>query len=279
MSKLYILIEPTPNQDWICYNGEEMDRERCLSNGGWVMPQEDVDKIFGNLVSIVSPLNTTVSKDGKIVTFNRPSDEERTKEVSNILIMRLNLLKKECESYLSTLQWESMDFYQKKIWTAYRKALDDFPNLPGFPWIDQSKESIPWPVKPEKNAVPQTIEDMKELKFEQLTEAFNNWMDSSDSSMASSTGYTVNANNTAKKNIDGLITAMESTKTEKVSFMCFDNTLALLTLQELKTIQIELIQYGSALYARKWQYRSQIENAKTIEEVSSIKFDFSDVSI
>lgn len=279
MKKLYILVEPSLDHGWICYNGEETDRERCLANGGWVMPQEDVDKIFGNLVSIVSPLNTHVSEDGQTVTFDHPSDKERKEKLIEMLNIRLTMLQKECDSYLSPTQLNSMDFYQKKIWTAYRKALDDFPNLPGFPWLDQPKESIPWPVKPEKNAVPQTLENMKELKLEQLTEAFNNWMDSSNSSMASSTGYTVNANNTAKKNIDGIITAMESTKIEKVSFMCFDNTLALLTLQELKTIQIELIQYGSALYARKWQYRSQIENAKTIEEASSIKFDFSDVSI
>ena len=172
-----------------------------------------------------------------------------------------------------------MDSYQKKIWSAYRNALENFPNLPGFPWLDQPRESIPWPVKPEANAVPKTLEDLKELKLDQLTNVFDKWMDSPDSSLLSSTGYTVNANNTAKKNVDGLITAMESTGVESVTFMCFDNTPAHLTLQQLRTIQLELIQYGSALYARKWQYRSQIEAAETMEEVNSIEFDFSDVTI
>lgn len=279
MGQLYILVEPTPDQGWICYNGEEMDRERCLGNGGWVMPQEDVDRIFGNLVPIVSPLNTHVSEDGQTVTFDRPSDEERTKEAADMLNMRLGMLKRECESYLSTMRWESMDSYQKKIWSAYRNALENFPNLPGFPWLDQPRESIPWPVKPEADAVPSTLEDLKELKLDQLTDIFDKWMDSPDSSLLSSTGYTVNANNTAKKNVDGLITAMESTGVESVTFMCFDNTPAQLNLQQLKMIQLELIQYGSALYARKWQYRSQIEAAETMEEVNSIEFDFSDVTI
>ncbi len=278
MGKLYILVEPTPDQGWICYNGEEMDRERCLGNGGWVMPQEDVDRIFGNLVPIVSPLNTHVSEDGKDVTFDRPSDEERAKEKSDSLMMRRDILLRNCDSYLSAARLDEMNSYQKKLWKKYRQELIDFPNREGYPWLD-SEEPIPWPVKPEDNAQPKTLEDLKEFRLEQLVETFNNWMNSPDASLRSSTGYLVNANNVAKKNIDGLITAMEATNAETITFMCFDNTPAQLTLQQLRTIQLELIQQGSALYTRKWQYRSQIEAAQTMDEVNSIEFDFSDVSI
>ena len=276
MGQLYILVEPTPDQGWICYNGEEMDRERCLKNGGWVMDQEDVDRIFGNLVPIVSPLNTHVSEDGKTVTFDRPSDEERANELADILKMHQETLLRQCDNYLTAARWESMDAYQKKIWTKYRNDLINFPNRNGYPWLDQTPD--PWPVRPAENAVPETLEDLKELKLEQLTEAFDEWMESPDSSMASSTGHIVNANNTAKKNVDGLITAMEATGVETVTFMCFDNIPAQLTLQQLKMIQLELIQQGSALYTRKWQYRSQIESAQTMEEVNSIEFDFSNVT-
>ena len=277
MGKLYILVEPTPDLGWICYNGEEMDKERCLRNGGWVMDQEDVDRIFGNFVPIVSPLNTHVSEDGKTVTFDRPSDEERSKEKAELLENRISVLLRQCDNYFNTFRSEQMTSYQKKIWHKYRQDLVDFKNLPGYPWLDQ--EQPPFPTRPEENAVPKTLEDLKEFRLEELVEIFNGWMDSPDASIQSSTGYMVNANNTAKKNVDGLITAMESTGVETITFMCFDNNPAQLTLQQLKTIQLELIQRGSALYARKWFYRSQIESAQTMEEVNSIEFDFSDVTI
>ncbi len=277
MGELYILVEPTPDLGWICYNGEEMDKERCLRNGGWVMDQEDVDRIFGNFVPIVSPLNTHVSEDGKTVTFDRPTDEERSKEKAELLENHISVLLRQCDNYFNIFRSEQMTSYQKKIWHKYRQDLVDFKNLPGYPWLDQ--EQPPFPTRPEENAVPKTLEDLKELRLEELVEIFNGWMDSPDASIQSSTGYVVNANNTAKKNVDGLITAMESTGVETITFMCFDNNPAQLTLQQLKTIQLELIQRGSALYARKWFYRSQIESAQTMEEVNSIEFDFSDVTI
>lgn len=60
--------------------------------------------------------------------------------------------------------------------------------------------------------------------------------------------------------------------------MTYDNTLAQLTLEQLKTIQLELISYGNNLYARKWALRSQIEACKTKEEVDAIVIDYSDVT-
>lgn len=274
---IYILVEPNIDGGWICYNGQEMAKDRCIKNGGWVMPQEDVDRIFGKYVNIVSPLNTVVSEDGRNVIFNRPSDDELKNEKSITLTLFRDVLLRKCDSYLSTTKWENMNSYQKKKWSEYRRALVEYTEREGFPWVDQNEP--PFPEKPEDNATPKTIEELKEFRLDQLTEEFNDYMESPKSSILSSTGYVINANNTAKKNVDGLITVMESTGTETISFVCFDNTTAQLNLQQLRKIQLELIQYGNALYSRKWSYRSQIESAKTMDEVNSIEFNFSDVTI
>ena len=63
-----------------------------------------------------------------------------------------------------------------------------------------------------------------------------------------------------------------------VNFMTFDNTLAELTLEQLKTLQLELISYGNNLYAKKWSLRAQIEACTTKEEVDAIVIDYSDVT-
>ena len=132
--------------------------------------------------------------------------------------------------------------------------------------------------KAEQEAEYNRIENVKVRKLAELNRAMEEAKVSSSVSILSSTGYTVNANTTAKQNVDGLITAMTATGREVVGFMTYDNQLINMTLEQLKTIQLELIRYGNNLYARKWALRSQIEACKTKEEVDAIVIDYSDVT-
>lgn len=129
-----------------------------------------------------------------------------------------------------------------------------------------------------KEAEYNKVENVKSRKLARLNSALNAVKASSGASIKSSTGYTVNANTTAKQNIDGLITAMTAQNLSTVNFMTFDNTLVQLTLDQLKTIQLELISYGNNLYARKWELRNAIEACTTKEEVDAINITFSDVT-
>ena len=122
------------------------------------------------------------------------------------------------------------------------------------------------------------LENVISRKLDELTAKLEETKTSNAAHIASSTGYVVNANTTAKTNVDGLITAMEAQNLNTVNFMTFDNTLAELTLEQLKTIQLELISYGNNLYARKWALRSQIEACTTKEEVDAIVINYDDVT-
>lgn len=122
------------------------------------------------------------------------------------------------------------------------------------------------------------LENVVARKLDELNAKLEETKASSAAHITSSTGYIVNANTTAKTNVDGLITAMTAQNLSTVNFMTFNNTLAELTLEQLKTIQLELISYGNNLYARKWALRSQIEACKIKEEVDAIVIDYSDVT-
>lgn len=122
------------------------------------------------------------------------------------------------------------------------------------------------------------LENVVARKLEELNLRLEETKASSAAHITSSTGYVVNANSTAKTNVDGLITAMEAQNLNTVNFMTFDNTLAELTLEQLKTFQLELISYGNNLYARKWALRSQIEACTTKEEVDAIVINYDDVT-
>ena len=132
--------------------------------------------------------------------------------------------------------------------------------------------------KAEQEAEYNKLENVKARKLAELNRAMEEAKVSSSVSILSSTGYTVNANTTAKQNVDGLITAMTATGREVVGFMTYDNQLINMTLEQLKTIQLELISYGNNLYARKWALRSQIEACKTKEEVDAIVISYADVT-
>ena len=132
--------------------------------------------------------------------------------------------------------------------------------------------------KAEQEAEYNKIENVKARKLAELNRAMEEAKVSSSVSIKSSVGYTVNANTTAKQNVDGLITAMTATGRDTVSFMTFDNQLVELTLEQLKAIQLELISYGNNLYARKWALRSQIEACATKKEVDAIVISYADVT-
>lgn len=132
--------------------------------------------------------------------------------------------------------------------------------------------------KAEQEAEYNKLENVKARKLAELNRVMEEAKVSSSVSFLSSTGYTVNANTTAKQNVDGLITAMTATGREVVGFMTYDNQLINMTLEQLKTIQLELISYGNNLYARKWALRSQIEACKTKEEVDAIVISYADVT-
>ena len=129
-----------------------------------------------------------------------------------------------------------------------------------------------------KKAEYNRLENVVARKLDELNAKLEETKTSSAAHITSSTGYVVNANTTAKQNIDGLITAMTAQNLSTVNFMTFDNTLAELTLEQLKTLQLELISYGNNLYAKKWSLRAQIEACTTKEEVDAIVIDYSDVT-
>ena len=129
-----------------------------------------------------------------------------------------------------------------------------------------------------KKAEYNRLENVVARKLDELNAKLEETKTSSAAHITSSTGYVANANTTAKQNIDGLITAMTAQNLSTVNFMTFDNTLAELTLEQLKTLQLELISYGNNLYAKKWSLRAQIEACTTKEEVDAIVIDYSDVT-
>ena len=94
----------------------------------------------------------------------------------------------------------------------------------------------------------------------------------------SSAGFVIDATERSNRDIEGLITIMEATSTPEAAFCAADNSFHTVTLEQLRTMRLEVIAYGQALYARKWELRAAIESAESVAEVQVVDINFDGVS-
>ena len=118
-----------------------------------------------------------------------------------------------------------------------------------------------------------TLDELKSEKLSELTaitSKFDNQLVNNEMVINSSLGFKVNADLRSQNNLRGLI----AVGIEPVNFVTADNSVKSLTLEQLNILLNECAQNGQHLYLLKWQYREQIEQAKTVEELNTIKFKF-----
>lgn len=93
----------------------------------------------------------------------------------------------------------------------------------------------------------------------------------------SSAGFVIDATERSNRDIEGLITSMEATGTQEAAFCAADNSFHTVTLEQLRAMRLEVIAHGQALYARKWELRTAIETAQTVEAVQAVAISFDGV--
>ena len=119
----------------------------------------------------------------------------------------------------------------------------------------------------------QNLDELKSEKLAELTaitSKFDNQLINTDMIIKSSLGFSINADLRSQNNLRGLITV----GVEPVNFMTADNSVKSLTLEQLNILLNECAQNVQHLYLLKWQYREQIEQAQTVEELNKIVFKF-----
>lgn len=125
------------------------------------------------------------------------------------------------------------------------------------------------------NGVP-SLAEVKQSKLDELDFAFRQWYEK-DATVVSSLGFVADSDSRAMMDVSGLITVLESqpkSSRSTVSFMDHDNVAHDLTLDGLKTVQLEIIQNGQAAYSQKWAFRTQIESAESVEALQAIEITF-----
>lgn len=126
-------------------------------------------------------------------------------------------------------------------------------------------------------AVPEpSLEEVKSQKLQELDQKFMQWYEQ-DATVKSSLGFVADSDARAMMDTSGLVTTLEAQSEEArgtVAFMDHDNVPHQLTLEQMKTVNLEIIQNGQSAYAQKWTMRTAIEQAQDVEAVNAISIEF-----
>ena len=135
------------------------------------------------------------------------------------------------------------------------------------PYVDlwQAKKDQQQQEQEEAEAEYNRFENRQARALTHLNEDFETVKDRAH--LRSSLGFTIDANSTAKENVQGLI---EEVGESTVQFCDYYNQFHELNKSQLETLKSEINKNGQALYAQKWQYRTAIENCTDNEGLDAV---------
>lgn len=119
-----------------------------------------------------------------------------------------------------------------------------------------------------------TIDTCKAAYLEIL---HNTWLAAEANGTVTVDGITIDATSRSNRDIEGLIISMEAQGIGSTVFCAADNSFHEVTLQQLKDFRLAVIGLGQRLYARKWELRTAIEAAETLEDLEAITISFEGV--
>lgn len=117
-----------------------------------------------------------------------------------------------------------------------------------------------------------TFEEQKAAKLGEVKMAFEEA--SANAHFMSSAGFEIDANETANRDINGLIVVLEANGGDNVQFRAYDNTFHTVTLDDLKQMRVDISLHGQNLYIKKWTFENAIDAATTETELNAITITF-----
>lgn len=91
----------------------------------------------------------------------------------------------------------------------------------------------------------------------------------------SSLGFKVNGDRRTKDNLQDLVTFFDLQAVDgKIQYRDYDNVNRELTKEQVQTLLVEHVGNGQALYVQKWNLQTQINEATTLDDLSTIKITF-----
>lgn len=121
-----------------------------------------------------------------------------------------------------------------------------------------------------------SLDDVKAIRLHEISSKFDEICEVAH--IMSSVGFDIDANEKANRDIEGLIKVMKADKTETELFRDYNNEFHAVTLEQLETMQIEVIRNGQYIYKQKWQFCIELEGLKSVEDVIAMNIEYTNLS-
>lgn len=118
---------------------------------------------------------------------------------------------------------------------------------------------------------------LEDARVRRLAELRKAWLGAEASGTVTMNGVAYDCNDRANRDIAGLIASMEASGAETVQFCAADNSFHALTLADLKALQLLVVGRAQALYAHKWELRTELEAAESFDELNAVEISFEGV--
>lgn len=121
-----------------------------------------------------------------------------------------------------------------------------------------------------------SIDTIRNKKTNELNKAFSDI--NKKATIMSSLGFSIDAGETANRDITGLITVMEATGLTDTQFCDANNEFHVVSLDDCKTMLLEIIQNAQAIYQQKWAYREYIATEDNVKDLNNLNIQFTTLS-
>lgn len=121
-----------------------------------------------------------------------------------------------------------------------------------------------------------SLEEVKALRYEEINKKFDEISETAH--VMSSIGFVIDANEKANRDIEGLLKVMKKDGTDTELFRDYNNEFHSVTLEQLETMQIEVIRNGQYIYKQKWQFCTELEALKKVEDVIAMNIEYTNLN-
>lgn len=116
------------------------------------------------------------------------------------------------------------------------------------------------------------VKEVYKANLKTFFKQYENELVNSNIHIHSDLGFEINADIRSQNNVRALITLLESSDAETISYKDYNNENHDLTLDQLKSILFEMCNYVNYIYKKRWESKKKIEDAKSIDEILAIEF-------
>ncbi|MGH1600834.1 hypothetical protein, partial [Campylobacter majalis] len=118
-----------------------------------------------------------------------------------------------------------------------------------------------------------TLDELKQAKLDEILTVFNRNLENLEGGLLiEPLNIRVDCGRIHSENISSMITLLQNTNQNEITFRLYDNTSKQTTLNELKTIQTAIIAQGFKTYEKKWALEQSINEATSKEQIEAIKW-------